>query len=71
MALLDVLVGAKIVVADDDLRLVFAWYGDRSIYVFKEAGTVANYIIVGPPSGPMPTVSAVRAAIKRLQRGEE
>ena len=69
MSLLDELVGARIVVVDEDHRLAYAWFGGAGVNVYDENGYEVHYFTIGG-SASRPTPSTVRAAIERVRASE-
>jgi hypothetical protein len=66
MSLLDSIVGAELVVVDEDHRLVYAWFGGRGVNVYDEDGNDVDAFTMG---GTVTNIEPwlVRAAINRVR----
>ena len=63
MSLLSELDGAELVVADEDLGLMFVWYGGAGIQILNERGDVVDYLSIGGAFARKLTIPEVRKVI--------
>jgi hypothetical protein len=59
--------GAKVIVADEENDVVFAWHGGTGIHVYDRSGREVDYFMTGGHKSSA-TASEVRAAIRRHQK---
>lgn len=64
MSLLGELDGAELVVADDDLGLLFVWYGDAGFQILDESGKVLDAFSSSTAFSRKLTVREARAVIE-------
>ena len=69
MSLLDELVDAKVIVVDEEHRLVYAWFGGAGVNVYDENGNEVHYFTIGGTATRL-TPSTVRSAIERVRASE-
>jgi hypothetical protein len=69
VSLLDQLVDARLIVVDEEHRLVYAWFGGAGVNVYDEHGNEVHYFTVGGTSSRL-TPSTVRSAIERVRASE-
>ena len=63
MSLLHELDGAELVVADEDLDLMFVWYGSAGVQILNERGDVVDYFSISGAFSRKLTVPEVRKII--------
>lgn len=63
MSLLDQVDAAELVVADQEYRVAFVWYGGQTVHVFNEEGEELHAFTMG--GARTPSKRAVHAAIRR------
>ena len=66
MSLLDSIVDAHLTVADEEHRLVYAWFGGAGVNVYDEDGNEVHYFTIGGKATKL-TPALVRAAISRVR----
>jgi hypothetical protein len=71
MSLLDELVGARLVVVDEEQRLAYAWFGGAGVNVYDEDGREVHYFTIGSGRSGRLTPAMVRAAIDRVRAEPE
>jgi hypothetical protein len=67
VSLLDALTGARLLIVDDEQRLVYIWFGGAGVNVYDENGAEVHYFTVGTPDGRYPTPRMVQSAIARVR----
>ena len=65
MSLINAIDGAQLTIADEDMQLVFAWFGGAGVNVYDEDGREVHYFSIGSSGRITPAI--VRAAIARVR----
>ena len=71
MSLLEELDGAELVVADEDLGVLYVWYGDAGFQVIDESGKVLDAFSSSTAFSRKLTVREARAVIEAHRRDVE
>ena len=71
MSLLSELDDAELVVADEDIGLLYVWYGDAGFQVLDEDGKVLDAFSSSTAFSRKLTVREARAVINAYRRDEE
>ncbi len=67
MSVIGQLDGAELVIGDEDLGLMFVWYGTQGVHILNEAGEELSYFSITGTYKRVPTVREVSDAIKRYR----
>jgi hypothetical protein len=63
VSLFNELDGAELIVADEDLALLFVWYGDAGVQILNEQGEVVDRFAIDAALGRKLSVPEVRRII--------
>lgn len=70
MSLMDALVGARLVRADEEGGYVLAWFGGHAIHIYNSDGQSVGLLNVGDFSKKNATPEEVERAMDKLINGE-
>ena len=71
MSLLDSIAQAELTVVDEELRLVYAWFGGPGVEVFDEDGRTVHHFTIAAGFTRKLTPQMVRAAIARVRQAND
>ena len=67
MSLASELDGAELVVGDEDLGLLFVWYGGAGVQILDEQGNARDYFSISTAFNRKLSAREVRSVIKRYR----